>query len=222
MRSEPFDRATRSKEPRTDRIRQPIAACHAAAFAFELLVQWGRFYPKEAVAAPPTITGATPSTVATGPPGQADPVVLRATYVLNLDAEPSALTPEQVVAVEALLRELAKEPELRIERVEAGSLRLVVSSPTNAVARLDVPKLREALESRFALHLFGLAPEHEVQELSQIREELLRASDDLLSWPARDTARRRAARASRATATAETHARERSQRHCDHRSAGFR
>ena len=174
---------TANKEPETDKIRQPIAACHAAAFAFELLVQWGIFYPREVAAAPPKTSDVTHSAATAEAPEQPARDISRVTYVLNFDADPTVATSEQVAAIEAVLRELTQEPNLKIERVEEGSLRLVVSSPTNAVARLDVPKLREVLHSRFALHLFGLTSEHEVQELSDISEELLRVSGDLLSWP---------------------------------------
>jgi nucleoside phosphorylase/adenylate kinase family enzyme len=177
---------TEKKEPGTDKIRQPIAACHAAAFAFELLVQWGHFHPQlsapgsarhtnEASLQPPSATDA---------PNGAAPAGPRATYILNLDSEPSSMTPERVASIEAMLREFAGAPGLTIEKVEEGSVRLFVSDPTGAMARVDVPKLRDALENRLELRLLGLAPEHEVQELSEISEELLRASSDLLAWPA--------------------------------------
>ena len=38
---------TEKKDPASDKVFQPIAASHAAAFAFELLAQWGHFYPQE-------------------------------------------------------------------------------------------------------------------------------------------------------------------------------
>jgi hypothetical protein len=62
----------------TDKVLQPIAACHAAAFALELLVQWGLFYPKE-VAGPPTIMGAPPSTTVTEAPEQSGPALAHTT-----------------------------------------------------------------------------------------------------------------------------------------------
>ena len=48
---------TEKKDPASDKLRQPIAACHAAAFAFEVLVKWGQFYPKNAVLAVATTPG---------------------------------------------------------------------------------------------------------------------------------------------------------------------
>jgi nucleoside phosphorylase len=177
---------TEKKEPGTDKVRQPIAACHAAAFAFELLVQWGHFYPQVSapVAASHPDEASQQSPSATDVPSDSPPTSSRATYILNLDSELSAMTPARLVAIEAMLREVAGAPGLKIERVEEGSVRLVVNDSTGALARVDVAKLRDALESRLKLHLFGLTPEYEVQELSEISEELHRASGDLLSWPA--------------------------------------
>ena len=36
---------TRDKSPETDAERQPVAACHAAAFAFEMLSHWAQAFP---------------------------------------------------------------------------------------------------------------------------------------------------------------------------------
>jgi ATPase family associated with various cellular activities (AAA) len=108
----------------------------------------------------------------------------RSTYVLNLNAKPDEISPARLAEIEVALRELTGEPSLRIERVDNGSLRLVVSDPRGAIARLDVSKLSEMLQGRFSLHLLGVAPEHEVEELSKLAAELRQASEDLLSWPA--------------------------------------
>lgn len=175
---------TENKEPGTDAIRQPIAACHAAAFAFELLVQWNRFYPKGIAAALPTSPDTRPPAAKPEERNEfPDKTRHHTNYVLNLDSELSALPSEHIAAIETLLRELTSEPDLRIEKFESRPFSLALSSPTNAVARIDASKLREALESGFALHLFGLVPEHELQELGEITDELLRASSDLLAWP---------------------------------------
>ncbi|WP_162419822.1 hypothetical protein [Microvirga brassicacearum] len=176
-----------NKEPGTDKIRQPIAACHAAAFAFEVLVQWGHFYPRVSAlvpASPHTSEAELQQSSAADAPNGYAPTGPRAIYVLNLDSELSAVTPAQVAAIEAILREVAGASSLTIEKIEKGSVRLFVSDLTGTMARVDVQKLRDALESRLELYLLGLAPEHEVQELSEISEELLAASSDLLSWPA--------------------------------------
>ena len=173
---------TEKRDPASDKIRQPIAACHAAAFAFEVLVKWGQFYPKNALPAVATTPDSLPA-IGTASPVVDAPGPARAIFVLNLDAEPAAVTPERLAQIEAMLRDLAGEPWLTIERIEKGSLPLVVSDPSGALGRLQLPALREALETKFSLHLFGIAPEHALEELGELTAELLRASDDLLSWP---------------------------------------
>jgi hypothetical protein len=105
-------------------------------------------------------------------------------FVLNFESEPNEISPERLAQIEGALRELTGDPFLKIERVEEGSMRLVVSDPNGTLARLDVSKLRETLENKFSLRLFGVAPEYEVQELRELAAELLRASEDLFSWPA--------------------------------------
>jgi nucleoside phosphorylase len=177
------DMTDEDKQPAKDKIFQPIAACHAAAFAFELLAQWGFFHPQTnfPITAPEAVT--EPATGAEGPSTATKATIARATFVLNLDAEPAEISRERLAEIEAALIEIAGEPGLKIERVEKGSLRLVVSDPSGALARLSISKLRESLESKFSIHLFGVAPEHEVQELGELAAELLRASGDLLSWP---------------------------------------
>jgi hypothetical protein len=173
---------TEKKDPAGDKIHQPIAACHAAAFAFEILVIWGQFYARN----PPPAVATTPDPFPAV--GDASPVVeapgrAGATFVLNLDTAPAAITLERLAQIEAMLRELAGEPGLTIVRIEKGSLRLVVSDPSGALSRLQLPVLREALERKFSLRLFGMAPEHAVEELGELAGELLRASNDLLAWP---------------------------------------
>lgn len=173
---------TEKKDPASDKIRQPIAACHAAAFAFELLAKWEQFYPMN----PPPAVPTTPDpllTIGDTSPAAEAPRLAGATFVLNLDSEPAAVTPERLAQIEAVLRGLTGEPGLTIERIEEGSLRLVVSDPSGAIGRLQLPALRDALDSKFSLHLFGMVPEHAVEELGELAAELLGASHDLLSWP---------------------------------------
>jgi nucleoside phosphorylase len=173
---------TEKKDPASDKVRQPIAGCHAAAFAFEVLVTWGQFYPKNA---PPAVA-ATPDpmpAIGGAPLTATEPVRAGATFVLNLDAELAAVTPERLAEIEAMLREITGELGLTIEHIEKGSLRLVVSDPSGALGRLELSTLCEALERRFSLHLFGIAPKYAVEELGELSAELLRASHDLLSWP---------------------------------------
>lgn len=126
---------TENKEPGKDRILQPIAAAHAAAFAFELLAQWGNFYPSA-----PGISSPETDAVITTDPAALEIATTkikatRATFVLNLDADLDQISTERVEQIEIALRELAGEPGLTIERVEKGSVRLIVSDPSGALSR---------------------------------------------------------------------------------------
>ena len=170
------------KDPETDKVRQPVAAAHAAAFAFELIRWWGLLYPS--VPSAPPIT--KPETFAGPAPGSAPTPITAvggARYVLNLDAEVGSVSAERIAAIEAMLRDLSGEPGITIERIEEGSLRLIVRDPSAALEEIGPTKLREELDSRFSLHLFGLVPEHSLDELAEVSEELRLASYDLLNWP---------------------------------------
>jgi nucleoside phosphorylase len=174
------------KDPETDRVRQPVAAAHAAAFAFELIAWWTVLYPGVlALAAEkttlnpgsPPLSGSTPT--AFGSRANAS----GARYVINLDAEVGTVSAERIAAIEVLLRELTGDPGISIERIEEGSLRLIVRDPSAALEAIGPKKLRDELGSRFSLRLLGFVPEHSLEELKGIAEELRIASHDLVHWP---------------------------------------
>jgi nucleoside phosphorylase len=177
---------TEQKDPETDKVRQPVAAAHAAAFAFELIAWWAELYPREPTL--PThkaqLTSEVPlprntSITAT----ESSDSVPAARYVLNIDAEVGAVSAERIAAIEALLRELAGEPGISVERIEEGSLRLIVRDPSAALMALGSKRLRDELENRFSLHLLGFVSEHSLKDLQKVADELRIASHDLLHWP---------------------------------------
>lgn len=173
------------KEPETDKVRQPVAAAHAAAFAFELLASWTAFYP---TAAPETAPLSKPGAEDPAPPKHATKAapadkLAGARYVLNLDADAATVSAERIVEIELLLRELAAESGITVEGIEEGSLRLIVRDPSAALERVGASRLREEIESRLSIHMFGLVPEHSMDELDEIAAEMRAASHDLLSWP---------------------------------------
>lgn len=168
------------KDAETDKIRQPVAAAHAAAFTFELISWWTALYP----ALPPTVTiNHGPARIAATEAVSPRTAGSGARYVLNIDAEIGMVSAERIAAIEAMLRDLTGEPGITVERIEEGSLRLIVRDPSAALESVGQTKLRDELEARFDLHLFGLVPEHRLEELNEVAEELRLASYDLLSWP---------------------------------------
>ena len=173
------------KEPQTDQVRQPVAAAHAAAFAFELLASWTAFYPT-----------ADPGTAPISKPSGDDPALPMhvkeanpaeklggARYVLNLDADVATVSAARIAEIELLLRELADEPGITVEGIEEGSLRLIVRDPSAALERVGASRLRDEIESRLSMHMFGLIPEHSLDDLAEVAAEMQAASHDLLSWP---------------------------------------
>ncbi|MFS0738685.1 hypothetical protein ABC347_16680 [Sphingomonas sp. 1P06PA] len=171
------------KDAETDQIRQPVAAAHAAAFAFELISWWSALYPAQP--APPATAA-----IDHGPAGAVSPEAALvptggggARYVLNIDADVGTVSAQRVAEIEALLRELTGEPGITVDGIEEGSLRLIVKDPSAALEAVGPSKLRDVLEAHFNLHLFGLVPEHSLEELNEVAEELRLASYDLLNWP---------------------------------------
>lgn len=173
------------KEPQTDKVRQPVAAAHATAFAFELLASWTAFYPTAdpdiaPISKPSADDPAQPMHVEEATPAQK---LGGARYVLNLDADAATVNASRIAEIELLLRELAAEPGITVEGIEEGSLRLIVRDPSAALERVGASRLREEIENRLSMHMFGLVPEHSLDELAEVAAEMRAASHDLLSWP---------------------------------------
>ena len=179
------------KTAATDKSRQPVAACHAAAFGFELLAQWGDNYlPATRVRTRPrTAAGATepvgdqegaeaaPDETAAPP----SPVASKR-VVLNLDLDPATATPEKIAEWQAMLQALTGSDALKVVATEEGSVRLVVEDPTGSLSELDLEKLREHLSSD-EIGLLGRVEETEYRQLAAVEAHLRQASADLLSWP---------------------------------------
>jgi hypothetical protein len=91
---------------------------------------------------------------------------------------------DRLAQIEGLLRDITGDSALTIDRVEEGSLRLLVSGRSSALISLDSGKLRSAFAEKLSMHLFGVVPADEIDELTELAAELLIASADLLSWPA--------------------------------------
>lgn len=174
------------KEPDTDSILQPIAAAHAAAFAFELIALWAELYPSEPEL-PTSDVHSIPETIS--PPefstgvSEQSAIVSAPRYVLNVDAKVGSVSGERIAAIEALLRELTGDPGISVERIEEGSLRLIVSDPSAKLEAVGLHRLRDELEKHFSLKLLGFVSEESLNDLSKVANELRIASHDLLHWP---------------------------------------
>jgi len=197
---------TQDKSPEKDSQLQPVAACHAAAFAFEVLSHWGQAYSPFRPEAPGTatlVTGGTPVVNADasravgpeprsempGPPAErsgalaAQPSPPPADVVLNLDeAFPADLT-ARLSAIEAMLREILGSDAVTVTGGTRGSLRVFVSDPAGALRKLGPAALRSAITERDGSSLLGLVDMAEYEGLQQARAQLAQASAELIAWP---------------------------------------
>lgn len=176
-----------------DKILQPIAACHAAAFAFEMLSHFGQLYPP-----PERQDGAAPAEPRFSPPPESEraaaapaPALLPSgpqqnhiSIVLNLSVDFGPEDRERIERLQDSLRAIASNKRIEIVKAEAGSLRLFVADPDAALARVGFDTLRKELVEREDADLIGMLPHAAYKRLADVRASFAAASTDLLAWPA--------------------------------------
>ncbi len=179
-----------------DKVLQPIAACHAAAFAFEMLSHFGQLFPgteqrdgaqpvdpllslsaDTEVTAPALTTPSEPLSVA------CEPQQNRISIVLNLSVDFGPEDEERMAHLQDSLRAIASNRRIEIVKAEAGSLRLFVADPDAVLARIGVDALRKGLVEREDADLTGMLPLADYEGLPGIRTAFAVASTDLLAWP---------------------------------------
>ena len=203
---------TRDKSPETDAERQPVAACHAAAFAFEMLSHWAQAFPSvdpyapraipESMAAEPlqgaNLTACVGRDFAGGVEMSAQSPVANATstvrdalvapdllpdFVLHFDeAFPSELE-ARLSTIETLLREILKSDSLKVTGADTGSLHVFVADPLGVLRNFGVAGLRDALVERNEAGFLGMVDMKQYESLETLREQLTRASMELMVWP---------------------------------------
>nr|WP_264569901.1 hypothetical protein [Sphingobium sp. B2D3D] len=198
---------TQGKSPEDDALRQPIAAAHAAAFAFEMLSHWGQIYPRSAGGGDPApVQLGAPETLATAPseivevaadvtpfvavtepeaepstPTAAPPV--SADVVINLNARMEEATPEWIATLQTALREICGTDDILVVRAAAGSVRLYVADPTGALRAVNRAQLREGLLAKTDVELIGMMSAADAEALDASIADLVAASADLMAWP---------------------------------------
>ena len=197
------------KSPEKDAERQPVAACHAAAFAFEMLSHWGQVYPKSAVLVPGATSTPELAEVGGGAvPGSADDGLVSATeeiieptsvkreevetpqtakpspdLVLNIDEELPVDLEARVSAIEALLREIVNSDQVTVTDAESGSLRLFIADPLSELRKIGITALRAAFAERHQPELLGMVDITQYEGLDAVRDQLRSASAELMAWP---------------------------------------
>ena len=204
---------TQDKSPEKDTERQPVAACHAAAFAFEMLSHWAQAFPP----IKPLTPGIVPATVAVATRQAAAPLVRPIAYgsgstneaitkpkvtetetaeaeipgsskptpnlVLNIDEEYPSDLAARLLAIEELLREIVKSDELTVTDADVGSLRIFIADPLGAVRNFGFAALRAAFAERNEPALLGIGDMAEYESLNAVQAQLKPASAELLAWP---------------------------------------
>ena len=151
------DRA--GKDPALDKIHQPVAAAHAAAFAYELLNLWGenrRPPDTRTLVSRPTseapILSSAPSPNAGGPVRTSEinaehvekpPQILadkRRILVLDLAGEQADYPPEKQQEVLDAVRKVTGNPAIEIVGSKAGSFHLFIKAEYSDLAKLRSPK----------------------------------------------------------------------------------
>lgn len=162
------------KDHASDRLHQPLAAAHAAAFAFAIL----SFRSKV-----PATRGAAPQTPPLAPAAAESTATAekRVEFILNFQGSTDEWSPDRIEAVVSRLKSALADDKLELVRIEVGSVRLVVKMREADAQRLDIGSLREAT-SEVGATLLGAAFPSSVDEAEAARIALADASADLLSW----------------------------------------
>jgi nucleoside phosphorylase len=185
------DRA--GKDPKLDKIHQPIAAAHSAAFAYELLDYWGdnRRAPArtDVVDAPSTIEQAqqdlsSADTLPDQDTSTAENVIAETSIAVLSFAGSEADFPQarQKVILD-VIRNITGNPTIEIVGSQAGSFYLFLSVKDRDFATLQSPELRSALSEKAEAKLIGVASKEDFERSRQEIEELLKASRSVLDWP---------------------------------------
>ncbi|MGY4471978.1 tetratricopeptide (TPR) repeat protein [Bradyrhizobium sp. LB9.1b] len=185
------DRA--AKDPKLDKIHQPIAAAHGAAFAYELLDYWGdnRRAPErtDVVDPPSTIEPAQqdPGPVDTLPiqpaPIAEDVLDETSIAVLSFAGSEADFPQARQKVILDVIRNITGNPAIEIVGSQAGSFYLFLRVNEPDLVSLQSPELRSALSEKAEARLLGVASKEDFERSRQEIEELLTASRSVLDWP---------------------------------------
>ena len=165
------------KDHAKDNLHQPIAAAHAAAFAFSIL----SFRSKVPVLDGPVLGGEEKKPAAAQAAETLPPEVSRMEFVFNFEGSKEEWTEKKIESVVDRLKQAIGDEKLELIRIEAGSVRLVMSVRESDLAGMDLAKLRGAV-SDSGIKLLGMAPLKLVGEAEKAKEALAAASADLVVW----------------------------------------
>jgi nucleoside phosphorylase len=165
------------KNHEKDRLHQPIASAHAAAFAFSIL----SFRSKVPTTQAPVMVSETKKSATTKTAEALAPEERRVEFVFNFEGSKDEWPQEKVESVVERLKLAIGDEKLTLVRIDVGSVRLVMSVRESDLAVMDLAKLREAAADS-GVTLLGATPLELVREAEKAEEALAAASVSLLAW----------------------------------------
>lgn len=181
------------KDPQLDKVHQPIAAAHGAAFAYELLDYWGD--NRRAPARTDVVDA--PSSIEQAPHhlGSADTLSKQHAQTVENDIDETSIAVLSFVGSEAdfpqerqkvildVIRNITGNPAVEIVGSLDGSFYLFLRVRKPDFASLQSPELRSALSEKVEANLLGVASKEDFERSRNEIEELLKASSSVLDWP---------------------------------------
>lgn len=178
----------KGKDPQSDTIHQPVAAMHAAAFAFEVLDLWGQSYTSsrpsparstQEISPPPL---GAPAVTAELPPPPA-PRGQEVRLVLNFAGTQDDFPPQRCQQILEALREITGNAAIELIGTENGSFHMFLLAPNADVATFDRPEVRTLLRVKFGAELVSVMLHDDYSRARASAEALVDASKGLLDWP---------------------------------------
>lgn len=165
------------KHHEKDKLHQPIAAAHAAAFAFSIL----SFRSKVPAPGGPVLDGETKKPSVAQAAETPPPEERRVEFAFNFEGSKDEWSNEKIETVVERLKHAIGDEKLTLIRIDVGSVRLVMSIRESDLATMGLAKLRLAM-SDSGVTLLGAAPLELVGEAEKAKAVLAAASVDLLAW----------------------------------------
>lgn len=165
------------KDHAKDELHQPIAAAHAAAFAFSILSVRSKVPAQKGTVLDGESENPPAGIIAETTPAEER----RVEFVFNFDGAKDEWSDEKIESVVERLKIAIDDEKLTLVRIEIGSVRLVMSVRERDLATMDLAKLRE-VASDSGVTLLGATSLALVGEADKAKEALGKASVDLLAW----------------------------------------
>ena len=165
------------KDSVKDELHQPIAAAHAAAFAFSILSVRSKVPTPKGTLLDGESKKPPAGTAAEAAPSKEH----RVEFVFNFDGSKDEWSNEKIETVVERLKQAIGDENLTLIRIEVGSVRLVMSVRERDLAAMELSKLRDATSDR-DVTLLGATRLELVGEAEKAKEALAAASVDLLAW----------------------------------------